>query len=587
MKSQMISLVNSSCSHLLRSSSRLPGRALSRPITTKSKTRGPASALVQSLELETEGHVFESHFPDVPLPQSPLTPIVFEEASKWGHKTATECGYTGRSYTYSQLVDGIMRWGGMLQRMATDRANPGTVAILAPNCPEYPIVFFGSIGVGATVTTINAAYTPEEIARHLDDSGANLLVVEGVMEPLAEAALKVLKREVPVVVNGPSANARPNLREIIADSNTPFADFVDVPLDRVAALPYSSGTTGKPKGVSLTHSAIANNIAMYHNPHTINAEKAEGDHQEVLMGLLPFFHIYGMCVIMSSGLCRGAKIVTLPKFEPQVYASVLKKHKISVLHTVPPLLQFVAASPAVAPDDLSHVHTVMCGAAPVPPAAAMALKEKVSRPIFFQEGFGMTETLCTHMTPKGEEKLGYCGKLVPHTRAKIVDLETGAALPPGAEGELCVHSPALMAGYHNNPEATSDCFDAEGWFHTGDVAVCDKEGYFSIVDRIKELIKVKGLQVSPSELEDILLRHPGVADVGITAVDDERAGEVPRAYVVRRNQDLSEKDLHTFLGSRVAPHKQLAGGIRFVEELPKNPTGKLLRRQLKKMADGE
>ncbi|PYZ99280.1 hypothetical protein A6K26_010085, partial [Gammaproteobacteria bacterium 2W06] len=341
MRSQMLSLVNSTYAHFLRSQSRLSGRAFSRSITTKSKTRGPASPLVQSLELETEGHVIESEFPDVPLPQSPLTPVVFEEVAKWGHKTATECGYTGRSYTYSQLVDGIMRWGGMLQRRAGDRANPGTVAILAPNCPEYPIVFFGSIGVGATVTTVNSAYTPEEIARHLDDSGANLLVVEAVMEPLAEAALKVLKREVPVVVNGPSANARPNLREIIADSNTPFADFVDVPLDRVAALPYSSGTTGKPKGVSLTHSAVANNISMYHNAHTINTEKAEGDHQEVLMGLLPFFHIYGMCVIMTSGLTRGAKIVTLPKFEPQMYANVLKKHKVSVLHTVPPLLQFV------------------------------------------------------------------------------------------------------------------------------------------------------------------------------------------------------------------------------------------------------
>ncbi|XP_042879849.1 4-coumarate--CoA ligase 3-like [Penaeus japonicus] len=579
MRTQMLSFMNSTL--------RYSGRTASRTITTKSKTRGPASALVQSLELETEGHVFESQFPDVPLPQSPLTPVIFEEASKWGHKIATECGYTGRRYTYSQFVDGMMRWGGMLQRMARDPTNPGTVAILAPNCPEYPIIFFGSIGVGATVTTVNAAYTPEEIARHLDDSGATLLVVEGVMEPQADAALGILKREIPVVVNGPSPNARPNVREVLVDPNTPFADYVDVPLDRVAALPYSSGTTGKPKGVSLTHSAIVNNVSMYHNPYTVNVEKAEGDHQDVLMGLLPFFHIYGMCVIMASGLCRGTKIVTLPKFDPRTYANVLKNHKISVLHTVPPLLQFVAASPSVAPEDLSHVHTVMCGAAPVPPAAASALKKKVSHSIFFQEGFGMTETLCTHMTPKDEEKLGYCGKLVPHAKAKIVDLDKGIALPPGAEGELCVSSPAMMAGYHNNPTATKECYDEDGWFRTGDVAVCDNDGNFSIVDRIKELIKVKGLQVSPSELEDILLRHPGVADVGITGVEDERAGEVPRAYIVRKNQDVSEKDLQSFLGSRVAPHKQLAGGIRFVEELPKNPTGKLLRRQLKKMADAE
>ncbi|KAK7074614.1 hypothetical protein SK128_002957 [Halocaridina rubra] len=199
----------------------------------------------------------------------------------------------------------------------------------------------------------------------------------------------------------------------------------------------------------------------------------------------------------------------------------------------------------------------------------------------------MTESLCTHMTPKDGERLGSCGKLVPYVSAKLVDLETGASLPPGKKGELCIKSPAMMSGYHKNPEATKETIDEDGWLHTGDVAVCDEDGYFTIVDRIKELIKVKGLQVSPSELEDLILGHPEVADVGVIGVADQLSGEVPRAYIVPKQKSLTEKDIHSFLEDKVARHKKLAGGVRFVQELPKNATGKLLRRQLKNLATEE
>ncbi|KAK8753986.1 hypothetical protein OTU49_006299, partial [Cherax quadricarinatus] len=357
-----------------------------------------------------------------------------------------------------------------------------------------------------------------------------------------------------------------------------------IPSETIACMPYSSGTTGKPKGVCIPHSSLSNIIPIYHNPYTFTVIKADGEHQEEFMGLLPFFHIYGMMTVMSCAMFNGVKLITLPRFEPKSFLEVLKKNRVSCLHVVPPLLQFIASSPVVSAADLDSIHTVICGAAPSYPSAVTMLKEKVSRPIFFQEGYGLTELLCTHLTPKDEEKLGSCGKLLPNMSAKIIDLDTNVALPPGAKGELYIKTPVMMSHYHNNPQQTADTIDADGWFRTGDIASYQEDGNFIISDRIKEVIKVKGMQVSPSELEDVILGHPNVADVGIVGVEDERAGEVPRAYVVRHGQ-VTEQQLHDFMESRVAPYKQLAGGIKFVEGLPKNSTGKLLRKELKKKAE--
>ncbi|XP_042211270.1 probable 4-coumarate--CoA ligase 3 isoform X2 [Homarus americanus] len=563
-----------------------------RAITTKSKTRSPSSALPASATTESSQNIVASQLPDVDLTYTPVTSSIFSNVSKWSHKTAIECGVTGRSYTYGQIVDAVMKFGGLLQKIAGDGTAPTTdngklmVAILSPNSPEYPIIFYGTTHVGATITTINPTYTPGEVATHLSDSGAGVLVVDAMMEPLADATLLHLQQDIHVLVNGTSKNGRANLREIISSDNIPFAHQVDVPGETVASLPYSSGTTGKPKGVCLSQIAISNIINMFHTPYTAVITNAEGDHQDVLIGLLPFFHIYGMMVTMSSGLKCGTKIITLPKFDPQSYVTLLKKHKVSSLHVVPSLLQFIAMSPAVSPADLASVKSIMCGSAPVLPNIATMLKEKASNPLFFQEVYGMTEISCSHMTICGEEKLGSCGKLLPNTRAKIVDLDTGATLPSGAKGELYVQTPARMTGYHNNPQATKEVMDMDGWVKTGDLATYDDEGNFTIIDRMKELIKVKGMQVSPSELEDVLLGHPGVAEVGIVGVDDERAGEVPQAFVVRRGQ-VTEDELQAFMQGRVAPHKQLAGGIKFVDQLPKNATGKLLKHELKKIAQQE
>ncbi|MPC69331.1 4-coumarate--CoA ligase-like 2 [Portunus trituberculatus] len=197
----------------------------------------------------------------------------------------------------------------------------------------------------------------------------------------------------------------------------------------------------------------------------------------------------------------------------------------------------------------------------------------------------MTETLGSHMTPLDDERLGYCGKVVPNVMAKVINAE-GEALPEGERGELCIKTPSVMTGYYKNPKVTAQTIDSEGWLHTGDVAI-HTDGFFSIVDRLKELIKVKGFQVSPSELEDVLLEHEGVADVAVIGVPDDRAGELPRAYIVRSSSSCSEEDIHKFMKERAAEFKQLKGGVRFLDALPKNQTGKILKRELQEIAAKE
>ncbi|KAA0186678.1 hypothetical protein HAZT_HAZT001618 [Hyalella azteca] len=290
-----------------------------------------------------------------------------------------------------------------------------------------------------------------------------------------------------------------------------------------------------------------------------------------MLGLLPFYHIYGIMIIMLQGLKICSTIVTLPKFHQNSFISALQEHKFTTIPLVPPLLKYINECDDVTREHLQSCHTVTCGAAPLSKSTAEEFNRKCGSFVHVCEGYGMTETLITHTTPKEGSKLGYCGKLLPHVQAKIADIDTGAALPPHEKGEIWMKTPCV-----------------NGWLHTGDVAVYDEDGYFSIVDRIKELIKVKGFQVSPSELEDVLLKHPAIADAGVIGIPHENHGEVPRAYIVKsKKASVTEKEINEYMKGLLAPYKQLLGGIKFVTDLPKNPTGKLLRRVLAETAAKE
>lgn len=376
------------------------------------------------------------------------------------------------------------------------------------------------------------------------------------------------------------------VRELVvfgeADGAIPFAELlrhgdsppvVDIAPDDVAALPYSSGTSGVPKGVMLTHRNLVSNLLQM---HPITSVLGPGDH---VLGVLPFFHIYGMMVVMSGGLREGACIVTLPRFDLEQALRVLQQYRIHMAYMVPPIVLAMAKHPVVANYDLSALRFVFSGAAPLGRELAEACQRRLG--VRVRQGYGLTETSpVTHVHPMGdeEEQLDSVGTCMANTECRIVDSEAGVDVPAGERGELWIRGPQVMKGYFNKPEATDACLTPDGWFKTGDVAIVDERGWFRIVDRVKELIKYKGLQVAPAELEALLLGHPAIADAAVIPVPDEEAGEVPKAFVVTRSP-LSADDVMAFVAEHVSPYKKVRR-VEFVDSIPKSPSGKILRRVL-------
>jgi acyl-CoA synthetase (AMP-forming)/AMP-acid ligase II len=308
---------------------------------------------------------------------------------------------------------------------------------------------------------------------------------------------------------------------------------------------------------------------------------AEGD---VTIAVLPFFHIYGMVVIMMLGLASGGTIVSMPRFDLVEFLGVVQKYKVSILPLVPPIVLGLVKHPAVAQFDLSSVRLVFSGAAPLGEDIARALSTKLGCPVV--QGYGMTEASpVTHLSPTRNSpfKPGSAGKVVPNTEVKIVDVVTGAEMDRGQEGELLIRGPQIMTGYLNRPEETAACLDREGWYHTGDVGYVDEDGFFFIVDRTKELIKYKGMQVAPAELEALLLTHPAILDAAVVRRSDEEAGEVPKAFVVLKPDEASRATtslaIMDWVAGRVAPHKRIRH-LEFTEQIPKSASGKILRRVL-------
>lgn len=561
----------------------LPGMARSARVVLLRSNHVIRASATTSLSTTSSCHnIIRSAVPEIVLPSGNLASYVLKDSHKWADKTAAECTATGRAYTYAQMVDRVARWGGVLTKLGLKKGD--VLAIMMFNCPEYPIVTLGAVSIGVSVSFINTIYTVEEIHRQLVNSEPKVVVSDTSLEDKVEAALLLYKKPTPVVINGPSSiSGAYNLRQILEDRTIAFADPVEVCGKDRAFMPYSSGTTGHPKGVVLSHDAVSSNIAMISHPYNFLHRETTESHQDTFLGYLPFFHIYGSVLIMLMGLRKGIKIGTIQHFDPNTFVSLIGQHKVRIIHTVPTVLNFLVQSPLATPKSMETVDNCICGAAPVPLTTAVALKEKVRKPLFFQEGFGMTEILVTNITPVDQEKVGSCGPVISNVQAKVVDLTTGDMLPAHQDGEICMKTPSIMTEYYKNPEATAQTIDDEGWLHTGDVGHYDEKGFFTIVDRTKDLIKVKALQVSPSELEDLILQHPKVVEVSVVGVPDERMGEVPRAYIVPSGS-LKEADVVEFLEERVAPHKKLAGGVVFLKEIPKNSTGKPLRRELRNMA---
>ena len=513
--------------------------------------------------------VHASPLPDVEIPDSALTPFVLANAEALADKPALVDGPTGRTLTYGQLDAGVRALAGGL--VARGFGKGDVLAILSPNVPEYAIVFHGVAMTGGAVTTINPTYTPREVHHQLVDAGATILVTVGMFVDTAKEAAEGTN-VTDLYVIGEADGVAP-LTDLFGE---PLAEQVPVDPDDLVVLPYSSGTTGLSKGVMLSHKNLVANIQQTRVPMDMTAN-------ESFIAVLPFFHIYGMQVLMNCGLRSGATIITMPRFDPVQFLELNAQHGCTRAFVAPPIVVFLAKHPAVDGYDLSSLDTVFSGAAPLSAELAVEAGERLACEVV--QGYGMTElSPVTHLTPPGQFKAGSVGVTTPNTECMIVDPVSGESVGVGARGELWIRGPQVMRGYLNNPTATAETITDDGWLRTGDVAEIDDDGHVYVVDRLKELIKYKGFQVPPAELEALLLTHPAVADAAVIGLPDDEAGELPVGYVVLKDgAGATEADIKAFIAEEVATYKQLHR-ITVMDEIPKSASGKILRRVLRDQA---
>ncbi|HLM58207.1 MAG TPA: 4-coumarate--CoA ligase family protein [Pyrinomonadaceae bacterium] len=509
--------------------------------------------------------IFQSPFPDVQIPETPLHEHVFRDADQFADKPAIIEGPTGRRITYAQLRDSVRRAAAGLARRGFRKGD--VLALLSPNVPEYAVAFHAVSALGGVVTPVNPLSTPEEVGKQLKDSGARFLVAA---PQLLEKSHGTRLDETFVFGEAEGATG---FADLLEGGGEPPSVEID-PRNDLVALPYSSGTTGVSKGVMLTHRNCVANVAQV-------GGTSHADHTDTLVCVLPLFHIYALQVIMNYGLHVGATIVTMPRFDFEGLLRTIQEHRVTLGHFVPPIVLGLAKSPVVDSFDLSSLKVIFSGAAPLGQDVAEAAARRLG--CIIKQGYGMTETSpVTHMAPAEPDpsKAGSVGFVAPNTECKLVGLESGEEVGAGSEGEICVRGPQVMRGYLNNPEATRSTIDEDGWLHTGDIGYADEAGYFYVVDRAKELIKYKGFQVAPAELEALLLKHPSVADAAVIPSPDDEAGEVPKAFVVvREGAQAAPEELLSFVAASVAPHKKLRR-IEFIDQIPKSPSGKILRRLL-------
>lgn len=504
--------------------------------------------------------IITSPLPDVEIPDISITDYVLQKADELADQVAIT-DPTGRGYTFAELKHAIRSLAGGLQARGF---GPGhTLAIMAPNVPEYAVVFHGVALAGGTSTTLNPTYTADEIRHQLKDSKAELLVTIGMFADVAKDAAE--GTGVTEIVTMDAAEGTTPLTDLMGDP----IDQVEIDVhDHVAVMPYSSGTTGLAKGVMLTHHNLVANIEQ--TKHILVYDEGE-----VAIAALPFFHIYGMQVLMNALVKEGMRVITVPRFDLVQALELIQTEKVTRFFVVPPMVIALAQHPIVDQYDLSSLRMVLSGAAPLGAEIAMQAAERIDCPVV--QGYGMTElSPVSHATPPDDFKAGSSGITVSNTECRLVDADGNDVAGEG-RGELWVRGPQVMKGYFGNLEATVSTLDEDGWLHTGDVAEFDEDGHVYIVDRVKELIKYKGFQVPPAELEALLLSHPKISDVAVIGVPDDEAGELPKAFVVG---DITEEELKDFVAGKVATYKQIRL-IEFIDEIPKSASGKILRRFLR------
>ncbi|KAK7502855.1 hypothetical protein BaRGS_00005804 [Batillaria attramentaria] len=470
-------------------------------------------------------------------------------------------------------------WSFLKQKMeafGTRTALGTSLCIFAPNSVENALLVLATQAAGAIVHAPNPASLPGELTRQLHLSDASLIAtVPELLDTVTQATTGT--SSVRIIVIGPR-DGNLNFLDLLALGSgdvtlpPPAAD----PAKAIASLLFSSGTTGIPKGVQITQRNIMACI------HVLGAHDNELlQETDTVCSFVPFFHVYGQVFMLLVGLAYGCRHVIMSKFEMVPFLNICQRYRVTVLSLVPPVVVGMANFPGLADYDLSSVRVVFSGAAPLGKEVEAQFIKKLNVPCILQ-GYGMTENMATAFCTFKHTKPASVGRILPNTEIKIVDPETGRSLGVDQTGELYMRGPMTMMGYHKNPEATRQTIDKDGWIHTGDMARIDADGYLYIVDRLKELIKYKGEQVAPAVLEDLLMAHPELSDVCVIGVPDTVAGELPRAYVVRiPGSKVTEQEVKDFVAKQVPSYMQLRGGVEFRENIPKSPSGKILRRLLR------
>jgi acyl-CoA synthetase (AMP-forming)/AMP-acid ligase II len=472
---------------------------------------------------------------------------VLGRAERWASAVALVDAATGRSLRYGELVDGVRRFAGGLRARG---ARPGDVmGLVAFNALEFPIAMHGALAAGLTVAPASPLLTARELSAFLRQVGARYAVAD------AESLEKVT-----------------GVEEVFALEALPMSSPLELAggdPEAPAVLFSTSGTTGLPKSAAHTHAGAVATLRQY------AAGRLRGfGPDDVVSGIVPFPHMYGS-VMLNSVLRVGARMVTLARFEPEPFLRMVEEHRVTVAVVVPPIARVLAHHPLVDRYDLSSLRFVMVGAAPCPAGLEEACSERLGCVV--AQALGMTEAAPLAL-PEEPVVHGSVGRLAPGTEALVVDPDSGAQLGPGRTGELWFRGPQVMRGYLGDDGATAATIDADGWLHSGDLGHFDADGNLFLVDRLKELIKCRGYQVAPAQLEAELMEHPAVADAAVVGRPDEEVGEVPVAYVALRFSAAPE-EIAAWVGERVAPYKRLADVI-VVDEVPRSPTGKLLRRVL-------
>ncbi|XP_060074047.1 uncharacterized protein LOC132553785 [Ylistrum balloti] len=523
-------------------------------------------------------NIVTSPYADLELPNVTFTEFVFSQLDDHKSPVSLVDCTTGREQSAAQLKDITVRVASGLTRLGYKKGDK--ILIFARNCMEYPVMFLACGATGIILSTANPIYTPSELARQLKHSRSIAIVTLPTMLETVRKALESdpeVKQNIKHVISIGEAEGCVPFSLLTEDDGKAFPENVDLnPMTDVLTLPYSSGTTGLPKGVELTHhNLVANLIQCIRGPMKLDPRT------ECLMGFLPFYHIYGMVPVQLGAICLGTKLVVMPKFEQESFLRAIEEHKVSYMHIVPPTVLFLAKSPLVEKYDVSSLKTLVCAAAPLGIGLTEETRNKLN--VDITQAYGLTECspLTHYDTYPGKE--GTIGQLVPNTEGKVVDIETGQSLLAEQTGEILVRGRQVMKGYLNNQKATDEMV-VDGWLHTGDIGHYDNEGYFIVSDRMKELIKYKGYQVAPAELEALICTHPKVEDVAVIGVEtDEGQGEVPRAFVVpKTNCQLKEDEVSQFVQEHLSPYKWLRGGVELTDSIPKTASGKILRRQLKK-----